>query len=393
MQTSFYFSGRLSNFFSPHRIMLSVGASKMVGGEARALRGEKAVIVTDAGMMKTGMVEGVKESLTAEGIGVVVYDKVELETPARVIDDGARFARSEKCDIVVALGGGTTLDTAKGVSLMAVNSGSVLDYEGMDRAPLKGLPKIMIPTTAGSGSEVTRVFAITDETAGTKKVVYTTYNLADLVILDPLLTLSLPRLLTAETGLDVLAHAVEAYTSLNGTPFSDMLALEAIRLVGKSLLAAYAKGENIEARYDMLLAASTAGLAWASGGLGAVHALSFVLETQHGMGHARAVSVMLPHVMDYNRIAATGKFASVALALGEETYGLSAYEGALTAVAAVNRILAEVNISSRLGDYGISKSDIPEMVASTLKQSRLFAPNARSITEEDIADIYMKGLE
>ena len=125
----------------------------------------------------------------------------------------------------------------------------------------------------------------------------------------------------------------------------------------------------------------------------AVHALSFVLETQHGMGHARAVSVMLPHVMDYNRIAATGKFASVALALGEETYGLSAYEGALTAVAAVNRILAEVNISSRLGDYGISKSDIPEMVASTLKQSRLFAPNARSITEEDIADIYMKGLE
>jgi alcohol dehydrogenase class IV len=387
------FTGRLDNFFSPNKIVLGAGAARSVGAEAEALGGEKAVIVTDAGIVKTGMVEGIRESLAAQGVDAVVYDGVELETPARVIDDCAQFARRERCNIVIGFGGGTTLDTAKGVSLMALNAGAVLDYEGMDRVPHKGLPKIMVPTTAGSGSEVTRVFAVTDEADKTKKVVYTIHNLADVVILDPLLTLSLPRVLTAETGLDALAHAIEAYTSLNGTPFSDMLAMEAVRLVGKSLLAAYAKGENIEARSDMLLGASLAGLAWASGGLGAVHALSYALETHYGMGHGRAVSVMLPHVMEYNKIGALEKFRAIARALGENIDGLPAFEGAVMAVIAVDRMVKEMHISSRLGDYGISKAGLPAMVASTMKQARLFRPNARTITEQDIADIYGLGLK
>ncbi len=391
MQTSFYFAGRLNNFFSPNKIALGVGAARTVGAEAKALGGSRAVVVTDAGMMQTGMVDQIRESLTAEGLQVALYDKAEIETPARVIDDAAAFVRKEHCDVVVAFGGGTTIDTAKGVALMAVNNGSVLDYEGMDRVPLKGLPKIMIPTTAGSGSEVTRVFAITDEASKAKTVVYTPYNLADVVILDPLLTISLPRGLTAETGLDVLAHAMEAYTSLNATPFSDMLAAEAMRLVGKSLLAAYAKGENIEARTDMLYAATIAGLAFSSGGLGAIHALSFVLE-HFGLGHAKSVSVMMPHVMDYNRLGAAEKYRSVAGFLGEDVAGIAACNGAELAVSAVERLLREMNVSSRLTDYGISKDDVPAMVASTMKQARLFTPNARNVTEKDVADIYYRGL-
>lgn len=392
MQTSFYFPGRLSNFFSPNKIVLSVGAANTVGAEAKALGAKRAVIATDAGMVQTGLVEQVKASLTAQGLTVVVYDKVEIETPARVIDDCAAVARKEQCDVIVALGGGTTLDTAKGVSLMAVNSGSVLDYEGMDRVPLKGLPKIMMPTTAGSGSEVTRVFAVTGRADKMKTVVYTPHNLADVVILDPLLTLTLPGALTAETGLDVLGHAMEAYTSMNATPFSDMLAAEAIRLVGKSLRAAYAKGQNLEARYNMLYAATIAGLAFSSGGLGAIHALGFVLEN-FGMGHARTVSVLLPYVMAYNSIAAPEKYRAVAELLGEKTEGLSAREGAELAVRAVERLLRDLSISSNLGDYGISKDDVPAMVASTMKQDRLFVPNARNLTEKDVADIYLQGFK
>jgi alcohol dehydrogenase class IV len=391
MQTSFYFDGRMNNFFSPNKIMLGAGATRMIGAEATALGARKVIIVTDSGVVTTGMVAEIEKSLLLKGVDVVVYDKVEIETPARVIDDCARIARNEKCDAVIGLGGGTTLDTTKGVSLMAVNQGSVIDYEGFDRVPLKGLPKIMIPTTAGSGSEVTRVFAITDEADKTKKVVYTIHNLAEVVILDPLLTLSLPSGLTAETGLDVLAHAIEAYTSLNATPFSDMLASEAMRLVGKSLLAAYAKGENLEARLDMLYAATIAGLAFSSSGLGAIHALSFVLEN-YGMGHARSVSVMMPHVMDYNKVAAAEKYRAVAGFLGEDVAGLSAYRGANLAVFEVERLLEEMHISCKLRDYGISSEDVPAMVANTMKQSRLFVPNARSMTEKDVADIYIRSL-
>lgn len=391
MQTSFYFDGRINNFFSPNKIMLGVGATRGIGAEVIALGAKKVIIVTDAGVVKAGILEEIKKSLSLKNVDFVVYDKVELETPARVIDDCAMVARNEGCDAAIGLGGGTTLDTTKGVALMATNKGSVIDYEGFDRVPLKGLPKIMIPTTAGSGSEVTRVFALTDAKDKTKKVVYTIYNLADVVILDPLLTVSLPSSLTAETGLDVLAHAMEAYTSLNATPFSDMLASEAMRLVGKSLLAAYAKGENLEARLDMLFAATLAGLAFSSGGLGAIHALSFVLEN-YGMGHAKSVSIMMPHVMEYNKIAAAKKYQSIAEFLGEDVNEVSVYHGANLAVIAVKRLLEEVNISIKLKDYGISKDDVPAMVASTMKQSRLFVPNARNMTEKDVTDIYMKSL-
>lgn len=392
MQPSFYFPGRVNNFFSPTRIVLGAGAAKTVGAQAKAVGCTSALLVTDQGIISTGMIEAIKESLVSEKIGFVVFDKVELETPARVIDEGAKYARDNNCDLLIALGGGTTIDTTKGIALMVTNKGSVLDYVGVDRVPMKGLPKILIPTTAGSGSEATRAFGVTDEAERMKKAVSTPYCLADVAILDPLLTLSLPPVLTAETGLDAVAHAIEAYVSDLATPFSDMLALEAIRLVGKSLLTAYAKGENIEARFNMLLAATLAGLAFGSGGLGAVHAFSFVLETEHGLGHARAVSVILPHIMEYNKIGALRKYGMMAMALGEQVEGVSDSQAAEMAIVAVSRMLDETNVSSRLGDYGISQDHLPALVAGTMKQTRLFVPNPRNLTEEDVRNIFMKAL-
>lgn len=392
MQPSFYFPGRMNNLFSPTKIVLGTGAAKTVGAQAKAIGYNRALLVTDQGIISTGMAEAVKECLGSEQIDFVVFDKVELETPARVIDEGATYARDNNCDLLIALGGGTTIDTTKGISLMVNNKGSVLDYVGIDRVPVKGLPKILIPTTAGSGSEATRAFGVTDEAERMKKAVSTPYGLADVAILDPLLTLSMPPMLTAETGLDALAHAVEAYVSDLATPFSDMLALEAIRLVGKSLLTAYAKGENIEARFDMLLAATLAGLAFGSGGLGAIHAFSFVLETEHGLGHARAVSVILPHIMKYNKIGALRKYGMMAMALGEQVEGLADSQAAEMAIVAVTRRLDETGISSRLGDYGISQDHLSELVSGTMKQTRLFVPNPRNLTEDDVKDIFIGAL-
>ncbi len=385
-------SGKLSSFFSPHKITYGFGAARTVGAEASLLGAKKALVLTDRGVLEGGIVDSIKDSLLSVRVSVVLYDRVELETPARVIDEGARLARDERCDAVVAVGGGTTLDTAKGVSLMSRNEGAVLDYVGQGRVPSRGLPKIMIPTTAGSGSEVTWGFGVTDEATKRKLAVGTPFNLADAVILDPRLTVSLPPVLTAETGLDALGHAVEAYVSRNHTPFSDMLAMEAIRLVGKSLLPAYCKGDNLEARSEMLLAATLAGLAFGSGGLGAGHAFSFALETELRLSHARAVAVALPHTMEYNKIADLGRFTSIGRALGEPVDGLSDSEGADRAIGAVRRLLERTSVSSRLRDYGVSEADVPRLTAATMEQNRLFSPNPRNLSESDVRSIYVRAL-
>jgi 1,3-propanediol dehydrogenase len=199
-------------------------------------------------------------------------------------------------------------------------------------------------------------------------------------------------MLTAETGLDALSHAAEAFVSAFATPFSDMLALEGIRLVGRSLLLAYAKGENIDARSDMLLAAPLGGLAFSSGGLGAVHAFSFVHETDCGLSHARAVSAILPHIMEYNRIGAPRKYGAMAQALGERIEGMSEFQAADAAVAAVRRLADTTGISYRLRDYGITEEQIPALVAATMEQGRLFASNPRNLAEGDVRGVYLRAL-
>lgn len=393
MKIKSHISDRICNFFSPSKIILGVAAAEQVGNEAKSLGGQKVLIITDPGVARVGLVEKIQEALISEKLIVGIFDRVELEPPARVIDECADLVRKEGYDLIVGLGGGSSLDTAKGVSVVGTNEGKVLDYVGIDVVPNKGLPKILLPTTGGSGAEVTRVFAITDEIDKAKKVVYSNYNLADVAILDPLLTISLPPEVTAETGIDALAHAIESYVSVISTPFSDILSIEAIRLISENLPVAYAKGENIEARSNMIFAAALAGLAWASGGLGAVHGLSYVLETEFNLGHAKASSIMLPHVMAFNKIGNLYKYGQVARAMGESIEGLSAYDAAEKSISAVKRLLWSVNISFRLTDYGGSKEFLPKLVEGGMKQARLFVPNPRNLTEHDVKGIYLKALE
>jgi alcohol dehydrogenase class IV len=388
-----YLGEKISTFLSPNKITLGVGAAKQIGVECKALGAKKALIVTDAGVAEAGLIDGIQESLESEKIQVGIFDKVVAEPPSRVIDESAQIARKEGYDIIVGIGGGSSLDAAKGAALMAINKGKVLDYAGIDLVPKGGLPKILLPTTGGTGSEVTRVFVVTDEAENTKKVVYSNLNLADVAIIDPLLSVSMPSHVTAETGIDALVHAIETYVSVNATPFSDILAIEAIRLIAVNLPLAYAKGNTVGARYNMALAATLAGLAFTSGGVGAVHGLAYVLGTEYHMSHGRSNAIMLPYVMEYNKIGSLSRYAQIAEAMGEDIHGLSAYDAAGESIDAVRKLLEAVDISINLSDYGIDQADLPRLVEGGMRQTRLFVPNPRDLAQKDVRRIYEMAFE
>lgn len=379
---------KVNTFFSPNKVILGNGTVAQAGEEAGKLGAKKALIVTDAGVVKAGLVQGLEESLKAQKINFGIYSQVKAEPEARIVDECVKAVCADGYDIIIGIGGGSSLDVAKGAAIMATNEGKIVDYSGTDLIPLRGLPKILIPTTAGTGSEVTRAIIITDDSDNSKKAVFSDFALPDVAIIDPLLTLSMPLAVTADTGIDALVHAVETYVSVKATPFSDVLAIEAINLIAENLPVAYVRGDNIEARFNMSLAATLAGMAFTSGGLGAVHALAYPLDTEFHLSHGRSNAVMLPYVVDYNKIGSLSKYADIAEVMGEDMEGLSEYEAAESLVSCLFRLIEDVAIPTRLSDYGVSRDDIPRLVAGGMKQKRLFVPNPRNLTEEDVNNIY-----
>lgn len=392
MKKAFFEIDKVCLFLSPNKTMLGKDVVQKLGEDVTVLGGKKPLVVTDPGVVKAGLVEEVEKALASKGIEVGVFDKVEPEPPARIIDECVHMISEGGYDLIIGLGGGSSLDVAKGASVVATNGGKVLDYVGIDTVPKRGLPKILIPTTAGTGSEATRVFVMTDEAENTKKVVYSNFLLADVAVLDPNLTVSMPPSVTADTGLDALVHAIEGYVSVNSTPFAEILGIEAISLIAHNLPIAYSKGGNMLARYNMLLAANLAGAAFTSGGLGAVHGLAYVLGTEYHMSHGRSNAIMLPHVMSFNMTGNLQKFSNIAHAMGENVEGLSLYDAAEKSVNAVKKLLKAVNIPFMLSEYGIPRGDLPKLVKGGINQSRLFAPNPRDLTEKDVQSVYEGAL-
>lgn len=384
-------SDRSYVFYSPNRIIFGINSSKVIGAEVKGMGGKKPLLVTDPGVAEAGLLDPIKKSLDEASIAYLIFDKVEPEPPARLVDEGAEILKEGGCDMVIGIGGGSSLDVAKGISVMATNEGKILDYCGFDLVKKRGLPKVLIPTTAGTGSEVTRVLVITDEKENTKKAVYSPYVLAELAIVDPLLTVSMPPKVTADTGLDALVHAIETYVSANATPFSDILAEKAIEWIAKYLPIAWSKGSNLVARYYMSLASTVAGMAFGSGGLGAVHGLCYPLGTEYHMSHGRSNAVMLPHVMRYNLPGNALKFARIAQLMGYPIDGLGPMEAAQKAVEAVERLLEAIQVPYKLKDYGIPESDLPKLVEGGMKQTRLFVPNPRDLTQEDVKTIFREA--
>jgi len=392
VKNTFYDPEKVSTLLAPNKTTIGKGIVHETGKEIKTLGGTRVLIVTDPGVMKTGLVSLVEDALRSEKIDFEVYDGVEPEPPARIIDEATEVVRKGKFDIIVGFGGGSSLDVAKGVSVMAKNTGKIIEYAGMNMLTKRGLPKVLIPTTAGTGSEATWVCVITDEAENTKKSLYSNLLLPDIAILDPLVTVSIPHSVTADTGVDALAHAIESYVSVNATPYSRLMAHEAIHLVATNLPVAYGKGNNVRARYNMLLASNLAGMAFTSGGLGACHGLAYPLGTEFHMPHGKSNAVMLIHVMEFNLMANLEGYAEVAVAMGEHIDGLGMHEAAAKSVDAVRKLLTVVNTSWKLSDYGIEARDVPKLVQGGIKQTRFYAPNPRNLTETDIEAIYLRAL-
>jgi alcohol dehydrogenase len=392
MKRNIYNSEKIGVFLAPNKTILGKDAVLGIAQEIKTLGGNKTLIVTDPGVRSTGLVSMIEDLLKAGKIGVGVYDMVIPEPPARLIDEASGIARSGNYDVIIGIGGGSSLDVAKGVAAMATNEGQILDYVGVNAFRKRGIPLILIPTTAGTGSEASWVCVVTDEKENTKKSLYSNVLLASVSFLDPMFTLSMPPLVTADTGFDALVHAIESYVSVNATPYTKIMALEAVSLIARSLPVAYAKGTDVAARYNMLLASNLAGMAFTSGGLGATHGLSYPLGTEYHMSHGRSNAIMLPHVMRFNEMGNLQGYADIAVAMGENIDGLGMYEAGEKSVQAVEKLLRRVHIPYALSAYGIKAEDIPKLVDGGMKQSRFFIPNPRNLTEYDIKSIYQNAL-
>ncbi|RJS50064.1 iron-containing alcohol dehydrogenase [Bacillus sp. PK3_68] len=351
---------RFHSFETPTVIKHGIGSIKHVGNEVRNLGVNKILLVTDPGIFKAGVVNPIINYLKEADVEVVLFDKVEPNPPVRLVNEGSTLYKAEKCDGLIAVGGGSSMDTAKAIGVEATHEGSVLDYEAADgKKPLENRipPLVTIPTTAGTGSEVTQWAVITDEERQFKFNTGGPLIAAHLTIIDPELHLSMPPHVTAMTGVDALAHAIECYTMKYAQPITDAVALLAMEYVSKYIRRAYSDGEDLEARYGMAQAAMLAGLSYGSESAGAAHAMSQTLGGIIPVAHGQCVAAMMGPVMEYNWKGNPEKFARIAQAVGINTHGLSTEEAAKAAVNWVYELVEDLDIPT-LEEQGVS----PDMV-------------------------------
>ncbi len=376
-------------FHSPSKIIFGLDAAKAVGEEVRRLRGKKVLVVTDPILVKENVIGPVIDSLKEADIPYAIFDGVEPDPPTQLVDEAGEKFREEGCDLVVGVGGASSLDVAKAVSLVATNEGGVLSMFGIEQVEKRGVPKILISTTHSAGGELSPIVVMHLSKEDHSLVpIISEYAIPEVAIMDPLLTVSMPPTLTVDTGIDALATAIEAYVATDRTPFSDILAERAITLGTQYLPVVWAKGSNLTARYYMSLTATLAGMAFVSSSVGAVHALSYAPASAYHLTHGRSLGVVLPHVMEFNLPGNPERYAHVAALMGKDILGLSDLEGSYLAVEAVEEILEAVEVSTRLSDYGGKEEDIPGLVEETMSTAAFFDANPRDFNEENVEAIY-----
>ena len=383
-------------FVMPTKVISGIGVLKHVGEEAKALGIRKAMIVTDQGLYRNGLIQPVAEQFKQAGIDVHVFHEIAGEPDTCLIALGAKTFQEQKCDGLVAVGGGSSMDTAKAIGVEAVHGEPVIRFEASERGkPLEKRipPLVTIPTTAGTGSEVTQWAVIKDPERQIKFNVGGPLIPAHLAVIDPELHLTMPKTITAATGIDALSHAIECYTMNQSQPLTDAVALMAIEYVAKYIRRAYANGHDIEARYHMAQAAMLAGLSYGSDSAGAAHAMAQTLGGMVPVMHGQCVSAILPGVMEYNWMGAPQKFARIAQAMGVDTRGMSTGEAAKAAVKEVERLVRDLNIPS-LQEQGADPGQIDRYAEAALEDPQTFG-NPRDLDLDAYRWIYRRafGLE
>lgn len=367
------------------------GAVIKVGELAAALGATKALIVTDPFLASHDITERVRASLQDAGLGVDVFGGVTPNPTTACVDEGSDIASRSGADLLVALGGGSSMDAAKGVSLGAKNPQRGVNLDYSTEFANEGVPIIAIPTTAGTGSEVNAFGVITDEASQRRFYVGHSSALAKAAILDPELTLGLPPLATAATGMDALVHAIESYVSARPNPYSDAIALGVVRMVSGFLERAVVAGDDFEARSQMLLASHIAGVGFSHSGLGLVHGIGHALGAQFNMAHGNALCIVLEQVMEYNRSVREERIADLAFPLGVGDTAASMGVNAEAAVTRIRGLVASVGLQAVLSDYGVDESHL-DAVATTALDDPVTLNNPQKPTLDEVVSILRKVL-
>jgi len=318
---------------------------------------------------------------------ISIFDDVEPNPKDTTVEKGLGLFKEKNCDSILGLGGGSPMDTAKAIAAMSTNPGKINEYCGVGKLKNPAAPLLLIPTTAGTGSEVSRGAVITDSSRNYKMLILSWFLAPKVAILDPKLTVSLPPRTTAWTGVDALTHAMEAYVSTFANPITDVFALDAIRLISANLRKAVKNGKNLDARSNMLLGSLLAGVAMTNALLGNVHALAHPVGGHFDTPHGLTCAVLLPVVMEFNLEAIPKKFANIAEAMGKEVKDLSEKEAARKAIEAVRELCVDLEVPENLSELGVNKEAIPQMV----KDAVILPSNPRETTKEDLAKLYEKA--
>ena len=380
---------QVSVFKSANKLITGEGALASLAHELSRLNIKAPAIITDKGVSQSGALSHVTNVLNCEC--PIVIDDIPPEPEISIIEQRLARLKQHKVDGIIAVGGGSAIDSAKVLAATFDYTGNIADLFGENLVAGRALPLIAIPTTAGTGSEVTNIAILADPVAHVKKGIVSDYLLPDVAIVTPEMTLSCPKHITAASGVDAFVHALEAYLSVNASPITDALASKAMTLIFHSLPLAYANGHDVKAREDMATGSLMAGLAFGNAGVGAVHALAYPLGGRFHLSHGMSNAVMLPHVMRWNIGACQQRFIDVAGFLHLPVANKSQLEIANQVVDAIEALCRTVEIPATLRDFDISDDAIPLLAEEASKVTRLLRNNPRVLSKQDIAQIYKEA--
>lgn len=378
----------LKRFHYKTEILVKLGAIGELGNIAQERGAKNYLLVCDPAVMDRGLLDPAIDSLKEKGLQGTVFTEIEPEPYLDGADKAARLGSDISADIVIGVGGGSAMDTAKAAAALITNGGRAEDYIGLNLLKKPGLTTIMVPTTAGTGAEVTFTAVFTNRDTKAKGGINSPFLFPDVAILDPELTLTSPPLVAAYTGMDALTHAIESVSGRASTPFTTSLGLEAISLISENLRTAVYNGTDIQARENMLIGSLLGGMALADAGVGAAHALAYPLGGNYRTPHGLANAIMIPYVMDFNLPAAVGIYSRIAGAMGESAGGAKPRDLAERAIYLVWELCKDIGLPTDMRGIGVPEEDIPGLAAVAMKVARPLENNPRPLSEEDAIRIY-----
>lgn len=380
----------LRKFVSPE-IIFGAGARKTVANYARTFGSKKVFLVSDPGVVEAGWLKDVTDALLSEGIDYYTFTNVSPNPRIEEVMEGAEHYLDQQCDVIVAIGGGSPMDCAKGIGIVSTNGGNILDYEGIDTIDLPIPPLIFIPTTAGTSADVSQFAIFSDQVDKVKISIVSKAVVPDVALIDPETTLTMDPFLTACTGVDAMVHAIEAFVSTGAGPLTDMHALDGMRLIHQNLPALVADTADIQLREQVMLGSMKAGLAFSNAILGAVHAMAHSLGGYLDLPHGLCNAMLVEHVIDFNYREAEDRFKVVAETLGVDTRGMASSEVRQRLIRQVVDMKAQVGLTQTLAASGVSRSDIPRLSAFAISDPCILT-NPRRSSQRDVEVVYEEAL-